>query len=124
MAATADAAQARAILREDQPLNPAEQAAVDALNERRWVLWHADDYSLGVILLLSRAGLLRDAAQEQHEERSLAVNARLTAEARRADAARISTLDTAIRQACDRLSAGEDPAVVAAWLKEVRARTV
>lgn len=112
--------EALAILRENKPRTPVEQAAVDALDQRRWVLWHADDYSLGVILLLSHAGLLRDKAHEEQEDSAARSNARWVAEARTADAIQISTLDQAIDQACTRLAGSEDPADVAAWLKEIR----
>lgn len=116
--------QAREILRENAPRTPAEQAAVDALNKSRWVLWHASDYSLGVIRLLSNAGLLRDLTHERQEEANAASNARLVERDRKRDATRITAFDAAIKQACDRLSRGDDPGEVAAWLKEVRARVL
>ncbi|MFI7125952.1 hypothetical protein ACIBQ1_09680 [Nonomuraea sp. NPDC050153] len=116
------AAEARAILREDAPRSAPEQAAIDALDQYRWVMVHAYDYSLGVIRLLSNAGLLRDLAHEKQEEANLISNARLIERDRKRDARRITALDTAIQQACDRLSTGDDPGEVAAWLKDVRAR--
>ena len=123
MTADSDAAaEARSILREDAPRSAPEQAAIDALDQYRWVMVHAHDYSLGVIRLLSNVGLLRDKAQEELLDNAARIDAKHVAERRRADAVRIHNLDTAISQACDRLSAGEDPAEVAAWLKDIRAR--
>lgn len=115
------AADARSILREDAPRTAPEQAAIDALDQSRWVLWPANDYSLGVIRLLSNAGLLRDLVQERQEEASAVSNARLVERDRKRDARTIATLDTAVQQACERLTAGDDPGEVAARLKEIRA---
>lgn len=121
MTDTTDSAEkARSILREDAPRTRAEQAAIDALDQHRWVLWHAHDYSLGVVRLLSNAGLLRDLAQERLDDEAAIVNARLNERDRKRDAIRISTLDAAIQQACARLLAGDDPAVVAPWLASGR----
>lgn len=119
-----EARQARALFRETAPRTPAEQAALDVINAHKWALWHADDRDLAVMLLLSRKGLLRDLAQEKHEEATAIANTRLVIRNRQRDAVRINTLDAAIEQACKRLTAGEDPGEVAAWLKEVRARTL
>lgn len=112
--------EAHAILREDKPISPVEQAAVAALDQHRWVLWHANDYSLGVILLLSRAGLLRDKAHEQEMDKADASEARLVTEKRMKDAISISTLSDAMSQAAGRLEGGAEPAEVAAWLQKIR----
>lgn len=117
------AAAARSILRENAPRTAPEQAAIDALEQYRWVLVHANDYRLGVVRLLSNTGLLRDLAHERQEETNAVSNARLIERDRKRDARRISTLATAIEQACARLDAGDDPREVAAWLVEVRSRT-
>lgn len=114
------AAEARSILCEDAPRSAAEQAAVDALDKKLWALWHADDYRLGVVLLLSRAGLLRDVAHEREMDEGLIANARLSREDHLKDKRRISALMSAIDQACDQLAAGNDPAEVSARLKDVR----
>ncbi|MEU8199557.1 hypothetical protein AB0C10_37820 [Microbispora amethystogenes] len=112
--------EAKAILREDAPRTPAEQAAIDALNARRWVLWHADDYSLGVIRLLSCAGLLVDKAHAEEMAKADRVNAELARRDRLADARLISTLDAVIEQVADRLERGGTPAEIAAWLRAAR----
>lgn len=118
------ASEARSILREDAPRSAPEQAAIDALDQYRWVMVHANDYSLGVIRLLSNAGLLRDIAHERQEEANAISNARLIERDRKRGADRISALDAAIQQACSRLTAGDDPGEVAARLKAIRARVM
>lgn len=112
---------ARAILREDAPRTPAEQAAIDALDKDRWILWHADDYSVGVIRLLSRAGLLLDKAHAEEMAKADRVMADIARRERLADTHCISAFATAAEQAATRLDGGEDPAKVAAWLRQVRA---
>ena len=108
------------ILQEKAPRTPAEQAAIAVLDERRWVLWHADDYSLGVIRLLSLRGLLRDV---EHEKQQSAAEKFWSAHAERtraADRTALGRLDALAEEAADRLDAGDDPADVAAWLRETR----
>lgn len=119
-AAERSARDAHAILKEDAPRTPAERDAIAALDRDRWVLWHAGDYSLGVIRLLSRAGLLLDKA---HAEEMAKFDRGMADAARRerlADARLISNLDAAIERAATRLDGGEDPAAVAAWMRQVR----
>jgi hypothetical protein len=53
-------ADAAPYLHEDEPLRSAEQAAMAMLTEKLWVLHHARDHVRGVVVLLSRAGLLVD----------------------------------------------------------------
>ncbi len=120
-ASVADASEkAAAILREDAPRTAPEQAALAVLEDNRWVLWHAHDRDLGVIRLLSRAGLLRDKAEAERQDRSVRAAMASTARERQANAVMISTLDGAIEQAGARLDAGEEPADVAAWLRLVQ----
>lgn len=57
-------AKATEILAPDRAPDRAEKAAIDCLRKQAWVLWHADDYVVGVVRLLFRAGLLRDGARE------------------------------------------------------------
>jgi hypothetical protein len=114
----AAARQAADILQEKAPRTPAEQAAIDVLNERRWVLWHAEDYSLGVIRLLSLRGLLRDV---EHEKTQAHVDQVWTAHAERtrtAERTALGRLGALAEEAADRLDAGDDPAEVAKWLRE------
>lgn len=57
-------ADAAPYLREGEPLRTAEQAAMSMLTEKLWVLHHARDHVRGVVVLLSRAGLLVDREQD------------------------------------------------------------
>ena len=119
------AAKAAAIIAAKAKRTPAEQAAMDVINEDRWVLWHTDhttDLALAVIRLLSRADLLRDKEHEKRQAKAdqfWAGHSQRTRSAERAALARLSTLAD---QAADRLDAGADAAEVAAWLRETRDR--
>ncbi|NUK07489.1 hypothetical protein HRW18_05560 [Streptomyces lunaelactis] len=115
------AAEAAAILRETDPRNPAEQAALDALNKRLWILWHAQDPNLGVVLLLSRAGLLRDKEREAETDKFATWSVKDTARDRAINATHINCLDNVLDIAAEELDAGKNPAEVAAWLRERRA---
>ncbi|HEY9441457.1 MAG TPA: hypothetical protein VIS29_23005 [Streptomyces sp.] len=114
------ARKAAAILREDADRTRPEKAALDVLRERAWVLWHAHDRDLGVVRLLSAAGLLRDAEHEEQALRAAVANAKAVEAQRVADARLISTLGEAVEQACGRLEAGGDGREVAEWLRAVR----
>ena len=116
-----DAEKALAMLRENEPRSPAEQAALDVINAHRWVLWHSDDRDLCVMLLLSRLGFLRDKEQEAHIARGVEVNMALSERSRRADAHAINTFAWLAGEAADRLDKGVDPNEVAAWLRGQRA---
>ena len=116
-----DAEKALAMLRENDPLSPAEQAALDVINAHRWVLWHSYDRDLCVMLLLSRLGFLRDKEQEAHIARGVEVNMALSERSRRADAHAINTFAWLAGEAADRLDKGVDPNEVAAWLRGQRA---
>jgi hypothetical protein len=109
--------QAAAFLRENHPLTPAEEAAWAAIQERRWVLWHATDYARGVLTVLSRASLLRDPQHEQQQFRADTFWAGVAAQNRSADARAITSLGHLAAQAADRLDAGDNPREVAAWLR-------
>ncbi|MEU4967819.1 hypothetical protein [Streptomyces smyrnaeus] len=118
-------AKAKAILREDEPLNPLERAAMDAVEEKAWVLWHTAtmmSYAHGVVRLLSTARLLRDKKHEDHQARGALVNARLSEEGRARTNRLITRLDTVIAQAADALRKGEDPIKVAEALENHRDR--
>lgn len=118
----AAAREAAGILQETAPRTPAEQAAINVLDERRWVLWHADDYSLGVIRLLSLRGLLRDVAHDKAQADAERFWSAQSERTRAADRAALGRLSDLADQAADRLDAGDDPAEVAAWLRETRDR--
>lgn len=114
---------AAAIIRADAPRTPAEQAALAAVDEDRWVLWHTDhttDLALAVIRLLSRAGLLRDKANEQRQAKADQFWSGHSERTRAAERTALGRLDALASQAADRLDAGEDPAEVAKWLRESR----
>ena len=116
------ARKAAAYLREHDPRTPAEQAAIDAVRgDHLWMLWHADDYATGVILLLSRASLLRDAACERVGDATRQAMARISQQDRHADARAIADFDALAEQAANRLTAGEPAAEVAQWLLDTRA---
>lgn len=74
-------AQAAEILAPGRELDRAEQAALDCLRKQAWVLWHTDDYAVGVVRLLARAGLLRDHAREAELKEADLVMRRLADEA-------------------------------------------
>jgi hypothetical protein len=118
----AAAREAADILQEKAPRTAAEQAAINVLNERRWVLWHAEDYSLGVIRLLSLRGLLRDIEHEKQQAKADQFWSEHSERARVADRAALGRLSVLAEQAADRLDAGDDPADVAKWLRETRDR--
>ena len=111
---------AAAILRENDPHSPAEQAAVDALDKNRWVLWHAEDYSLGVIRMLHQARLLRDPAHEERLEQDAAVDRRLREQRDVADRRAITSFDALIEQTAKKLEDGEPAAEVASWMRDTR----
>jgi hypothetical protein len=112
--------EAAAILKEKAPRTPAEQAAIDALNQRRWVLWHAEDYSLGVIRLLSCADLLRDKEHEKRQAKADQFWSGYSERTRAAERTALGRLSSLADAAADRLDAGDDPAQVAKWLREAR----
>ncbi|MFJ2630893.1 hypothetical protein ACIO6U_02870 [Streptomyces sp. NPDC087422] len=114
--------EALAILREEDPRTPAEQAAIHAVHERRWVFVHADDYGTGVVLLLSRAGLLRDRAHEEHLTRAAMSDKQHRDRRRTADHRAITALTGLAAMAAGRLETGDDPAEVAAQLRDLAAR--
>lgn len=71
-----NAAEAAQILHEDR-VSKTVAAAQKALNDKRWVLFHAKDYLLGVLQLLESRNLLRDREDdkktEQHRRESVNV---------------------------------------------------
>jgi hypothetical protein len=109
--------EALGILRETAPLSPAEQAAANAIRDAQWILWHADDRDLAVALILSRAGLLRDRAYEQQQNRAAAIDTEHRDRRRRTDATTISRLTELIGWAATQLDNGHDPARVAEQLR-------
>ncbi|MET9521463.1 hypothetical protein [Streptomyces coeruleorubidus] len=117
------AAKAASIIAAGHKRTAAEQAALDVVDNDRWVLWHTDgltDYALAVIRLLSRADLLRD---KEHEKQQAKADQFWSADAegrRIADRRAVSELSALADQAADRLDAGDDPAEVAKWLREAR----
>lgn len=117
---TDSAAKAAAMLREDAPHTPAEQAAMDALDKDLWVLWHADDYKLGVVRMLHRAGLLRDPAYEAHLNQVASSNARLVDQHRVASERALANHHELIEQAAAKLEDGQSAIEVAAWMREMR----
>ncbi len=118
----AAAREAASILQEQAPRTPAERAAIGVLDERRWVLWHAADYSLGVIRLLSLRGLLRDVEQEKQQAKADQFWAGHSERTRAAERTTLGRLNALADQAAARLDAGDDPAEVAKWLRETRDR--
>lgn len=109
-------------LREGAPLSPPEQAAADAINEAKWILWHAHDRDLGVALVLSRAGLLRDKAYEEHLHRAAASDKEWRDRKQAADRRAITALTELVALAAGRLEDGADPAEVAAQLRDLASR--
>lgn len=114
------AAKAAAILREDIPHSPAEQAAMNALDKDRWVLWHADDHMLGVVRMLHRAGLLRDPADEARRNQADEANARFVRQRHAASQRALSSHHQLVEQAVKKLEDGQPAAEVAAWMREMR----
>lgn len=114
------AKQAAAILRETDPRTPAEQAALEAIEGERWVLWHAKDPNLAVLLLLSRNGLLRDKAHEAEMNRFAVGMAEASARDRRLDSQHNAALENLIDEAVKQLENGDAPSEVAAWMRERR----
>lgn len=116
-----DAAKAAEILNPGKVPDRAEQAALDHLGERRWILWHADDYAAGVVRVLSAAGLLRDRVQEAEATEGHAVLRRLSDRERVLNIRRTYLLDQLVSDAAEQLQGGDDPADVAAFLLAKRA---
>jgi hypothetical protein len=114
------AREAADILTEKAPRTAAEQAAINALDERRWVLWHADDYSLGVIRLLSLRGLLRDVEHEKQQAKADEFWAGHSERARAAERTALGRLTALVDRTADRLDAGDDPTEVAKWMRATR----
>lgn len=114
------AVEAAAYLREDAPRTPAEQDAFNAIRNRLWMLLHADDYATGVVLVLSRAGLLRDRAEERRQDAADRLQAASAERTRTADQVALGRLYCLAGEGADRLDAGEEPAAVAAWLRKMR----
>jgi hypothetical protein len=119
------AAKAAAIIAAGKQRTPAEQAALAAVDNRRWVLWHTDamtDLALAVIRILSSADLLRD---KEHEKRAAKADQFWVGHGERtrsAERTALTRLNSLTDQAADRLDAGDDPAEVAKWLRETRDR--
>ncbi|EFE65847.1 predicted protein [Streptomyces viridosporus ATCC 14672] len=119
------AEKAAAIIAANATRTPAEQAALNAIDQDRWVLWHTDhttDLALAVIRLLSRADLLRDKEHEKRQAEADQFWAGHGERTRAAERAAIGRLNVLAEQAADRLDAGDDPAEVAKWLRETRDR--
>lgn len=114
------AREAAGILQEDAPRTAAEQAAIDVLDQRRWVLWHAKDYSLGVIRLLSLRGLLRDTSQEKKQAQAERFWSEHSERTRAADRAAVGRLAELADAAAERLERGDAPGEVAEWLRSAR----
>jgi hypothetical protein len=117
------AAKAAAIIDAHGKRTPAEQAALNVVDNDRWVLWHTDaltDYALAVIRLLSRADLLRDKEYEKAEAKAGQFWSADAERRRIADRRAVSELSALAGQAADRLDAGANPAEVAKWLRETR----
>ncbi|MTE20321.1 hypothetical protein F0L17_14630 [Streptomyces sp. TRM43335] len=114
------AAEATAFLRENDDRTSAERAAIDAIDQRMWILWHANNRDLGVILVLSRAGLLRDPADEARRAQADLVMGRAAAREHRADRIAAGRYCALIEEAADRLEAGEDPALIATRMRAAR----
>jgi hypothetical protein len=113
--------QATAFLRENDPLTPVETVAWNVVKERAWTLWHAKDRDLGIVLVLSRAGLLRDIEHEQRTARAGTYWAGVAATHRAADGTALTRHGQLAEQAAERLDRGDDPREVAAWLREMTA---
>ncbi|MFE2911286.1 hypothetical protein [Kitasatospora indigofera] len=114
------AEQAASFLRENDERTDLEQTVLDAMDGHYWILHHAHTPSLGVVLLLSRLGLLRDKAHEQYIARLDLAEAERRSRHQIADRTAIRHFDALAEQAADKLSAGEDPAEVAAWMRAIR----
>ncbi|MFD6551288.1 hypothetical protein [Streptomyces sp. NPDC058398] len=118
------AAKAAAIIASDAKRTPAEQAALEVVNEDRWLLWHTDamtDLALAVIRLLSRADLLRDVEHEKRQAEADKSWGAYSERVRAAERSAMGRLDALAEAAADRLDDGGDPAEVAKWLREMRA---
>lgn len=117
------AAKAAEIIRGDSRPTPAEQAAINAIDEDRWVLWHTDhtaDLALAVIRLLSRADLLRDKEHEKRQAKADEFWSGYSQRTRATDRTALGRLDALAAEAAERLEAGAGPAGVAKWLRETR----
>lgn len=114
--------EALAILRENDSRTPAEQAAIDAIDARRWVPLHAADYGTAIVLLLSRAGLLRDTAHEEQQARAALSDKAWRDRRQTADRRAITAFTELVALAAGRLEEGDDPAEVAAQLRDLASR--
>jgi hypothetical protein len=116
------ARQAAAAMHEDRPLNPVETAAKEALERKAWVLWHAEDYSEGVIRLLHSAGMLRDRDAEKRQAEADASTHRLMRLDLAEHQARYPVLVNAITQTVHALREGRDPVELADALEKALRR--
>ncbi|MEU3613424.1 hypothetical protein ABZ725_14070 [Streptomyces sp. NPDC006872] len=116
---------AAAIIAAGAKRTPAEQAALAAVDEKRWVLWHTDamtDLALAVIRILSGADLLRDKEHEKQQAKADQFWSGHSERTRAAERAALGRFTALADQAADRLDTGDDPAAVAKWLRETRDR--
>lgn len=117
------ASKAAEIIAEKGRRTAAEKAALDVVDQDRWVLWHTDgltDYALAVIRLLSRADLLRDKQHEQQAAKADAFWSADTERRRAADRDALGRLNDLVEQAAAQLEAGGDPVEVAKVLRATR----
>jgi hypothetical protein len=121
------ASKAAAVIAADKQRTPAERAALAAVDNRRWVLWHTDamtDLALAVIRILSSADLLRDKEHEKQAAKADQSWADHGERTRSAERTALTRLNALADQAADRLDAGDDPVEVAKWLRQTRDRIV
>jgi hypothetical protein len=114
------AKEAAAILHEDDPRTPAEQAALDAIARYRWVPVHAKDWNTAIVRLISIAGLLHDPGYEKRQAEADTYWSAYNERVRTANIVAYSRLNDLAEQAADRLDAGDDPAEVARWMRTTR----
>lgn len=110
------------ILNPGKPPTPAEEAALDYIGPRRWVLWHSDDLAAATVRLLAQAGLLRDTAQEAEAEKAGSVLRRLSERDRQLHERYSAVVGQIFTDAAERLRAGESPTDVADHLLSERAK--
>lgn len=114
---------AAAALREDAPLDPAEQAAEAVIRKSTWILWHAKgSRDLAVIRLLHRAGLLRDREKEREESKAHASMQRLDKADHAAHRVLAGTLTNLVDEAIRALREGRDPGELADQMEAARQR--